>query len=161
MGRVEKAAVSEVQYKIKWPLHLKLNMPIKECHKSKWQHQMHATVLVVKFHPSENKDFFMRWSLQKNIYRRPSSISSSIGCPEWVLLHLTVGLLISSPLKEHYYIHQWKLIKYDIFVAADIPPVLPPALLDMGKLFGDASLFIDHYSGFLTSFERCQQIITP
>lgn len=45
-------------------------------------------------------------------------------------------------------------------MAADIPPLLPPALLDLGERFGDASRFVDYCSGFLTSFERCQQIIT-
>lgn len=44
-------------------------------------------------------------------------------------------------------------------MAADIPLVPPPALLDLGELFGDAILFVDHCSGFLTSFERCQQLI--
>lgn len=93
--KVEKAAVPEVQYRKNWPLHPKLHMPIKECCKSKWQHQMHAIGVVAKLHPSKTERLFNEAFTTKE-HSSSSSIASLLVYPKRVLLHLAAGLLINT-----------------------------------------------------------------
>lgn len=110
---------------MKWPLHPKLDTVIKECRKSKWQHQTHATGLVVKLHPSEKKDFLTRWvhlyKSEFNSFLTSVSWESAASSDCWVagkylLVQWKNNILLLVPVlnNESYYIQQWQLIKYKL-----------------------------------------------